>query len=247
MRCHDPHDARMPTGSSCTLCHDGGVRYDAPRAHRVPLASRVPRPVAIFRHDTHEEVACTACHGTDGAHATFTVSRIDDCRSCHHNQPLAAECRSCHQERETSGRMEVSRTLDIRIGTIDRPSRSLVFEHAPHARLACQSCHNGGLALDASGTDCSACHSAHHEPATNCRACHAAPAEGSHDRTAHLGCGGAGCHEAAPLSIQAAPRSRDLCLVCHQDRSDHKADRVCAGCHALPPPDPARISGPASR
>ena len=242
VRCHDPHDAPISRdGATCTACHTGGVRYDEPRSYeRKPLAGR---PVAVdvtFRHGQHTGTSCDACHGSETVHATMRVTRLADCRSCHHNQPVASTCVGCHDTGELALRADgVERRLDIRVGGLDRPLRRLPFAHQDHERFQCQTCHTGGLALSAAATDCSACHELHHQPASTCVACHAAPAPGAHDRNAHLGCAGSGCHEAAPASLVPVPRTRSVCLACHQDRQDHEPGSTCSTCHLLPPPRPA--------
>ena len=238
VRCHDPHDAAIPTSASCTVCHTGGVRYDEPRSYdRQPLPGRPAGLDLTFRHAQHTGTECVACHGSETAHQSMRVTSLTDCRSCHHNQPVASDCVSCHSRSELATRTDrVERTLDIRIGSLDRPTRSLAFDHDTHEQLQCQSCHTGGLGLSASATSCTACHEAHHQPEASCISCHAAPAAGAHKADAHLTCAGAGCHEALPATLRPVPRTRTVCLACHQDRVDHEPNSVCSTCHVLPRP-----------
>jgi hypothetical protein len=188
-----------------------------------------------FWHSQHRGVECTACHSVRDRHGAVTVTSLRDCRSCHHTEPVATPCARCHDRSEIRRlATRVSRVMDIRIGRLDRPRRTLPFEHADHLRYECQQCHTRGLALSAVGLDCTGCHLEHHQPTISCMACHPSPAAGAHDLNAHLGCAGSGCHDAAPAPVRTVPRTRDFCLACHQDLVDHRPGRNCVTCHALP-------------
>ncbi len=177
-------------------------------------------------------------------HGGLTVTSLNDCRSCHHTEPVAATCQGCH----TAGEVRrltatVRRTMDIRVGTLNRPNRQLPFAHGVHGQLDCAQCHTEGLALSASAVSCSGCHQQHHQPNTNCMACHDRPATGAHDLQVHIGCAGSGCHEPVPAPVRNVPRTRDFCLVCHQDLTDHRPGRSCENCHTLPGPRAAAGQG----
>jgi hypothetical protein len=188
-----------------------------------------------FWHAQHRGVECLACHSVRDRHGGVTVTSLRDCRSCHHTAPVATPCTQCH-DRASVRRLtsRVSRVMNIRVGQLDRPRRTLPFAHAEHLRYECQQCHTQGLALSAAGLDCATCHLEHHQPDVSCMACHPAPRAGAHDLNAHLGCAGSGCHDAAPAPVRAVPRTRDFCLSCHQDLVDHRTGRNCVACHALP-------------
>lgn len=239
--CHEAHDFRVHPETGCLDCH-GDIFDDAPRSAAaavsfVALAHPMPQDTAGFRHAQHREVECTACHSVERAHGALTVTSLRDCRACHHTGPVAEPCASCHAASEVRGlAMRVQRTLDIQIGRLDHPRRQLPFDHAEHPRLQCQACHTEGLALSAAALDCAECHAEHHEPDRSCMACHAEPREGAHDVQVHLGCAGSGCHEAAPATVNAVPRTRDFCLACHQDLTDHRPGGNCEDCHSLPAP-----------
>jgi len=236
VHCHAAHDFRVPeSGEECTLCHKGGgtkVEWvDAASSHGLTGP-------ALFTHADHGSVACGRCHGSRDQHGTLAVVSLEDCRSCHHQSSVSDACDACHAPGQLDGRrLMVTRSLDIRIGSLDRPLRLLPFDHGDHGSVTCTECHTQGSGLRAAaGADCSACHLLHHEPDADCSLCHEAPAPGAHGVTAHLGCGGTGCHVAAPAGIRGAPRTRALCLACHTDRVTHQPAKTCADCHRLPAP-----------
>ncbi|HSH45350.1 MAG TPA: NapC/NirT family cytochrome c [Longimicrobiales bacterium] len=188
-----------------------------------------------FRHAEHRDVECTACHSMERTHGERLVTGIADCRACHHSEPLATPCEACHQAAADMPRaFTARRTLDIHVGDLDGPVRDLPFSHRQHTETACVACHTQGLQLSAATISCSSCHEAHHDPNTTCRACHEPPREGAHDAQVHLGC--TECHEATPEPVQGVPRTREFCLVCHQDLVDHRPGQSCEQCHALPRP-----------
>jgi hypothetical protein len=211
-------------------------------AQQVPLEAPPGRPGGILTRDTlgfwhaqHRGVECTACHSVRDRHGALTVTSFRDCRSCHHTEPVATPCSQCHDSSEVRRlSLAVSRVMDIRVGRLDRPRRTLPFDHDRHLQYDCQQCHTQGLARSAAGLRCATCHEEHHRPTASCMSCHPAPAGDAHDLNAHLGCAGSGCHDAAPAAVQEVPRTRDFCLACHQDLVDHRPGRNCVACHALP-------------
>lgn len=219
--------------------HEGGAGAAPP-----PQSAR---DTIRFWHAQHRGVECTACHSMEQQHGRLTVTSLADCRSCHHTEPLASGCLDCHTQGEVQRTSPtVQRRLDIQLGSLNRPSRTWLFEHDVHEALDCARCHTEGLALSASAVSCSACHEEHHQPTSNCMACHARPAAGAHDVEVHLGCAGSGCHAAVPTPVQDVPRTRDFCLVCHQDLTDHRPGRNCENCHTLPRPQTASTQSGAS-
>ncbi len=203
----------------------------------LPQRAAAQQSASVFDHGQHTAVECRVCHSVDNTHGQVTVTRATDCQSCHHTGTVAQPCTRCHTTRDMpAGTFDVRRPFQPTVGRAE--NRTFRFDHAQHTEVACASCHREGLALSAARVNCSACHREHHEPSNNCLACHAVPASGVHTRTAHLTCAGSGCHSPAP--VQASQRTRQLCLSCHQDMTDHQPGRVCVDCHALPAP---RASG----
>jgi nitrate/TMAO reductase-like tetraheme cytochrome c subunit len=266
--CHEAHTFRIhEDGQDCLSCHEdiyqdapsrrigaassGPVRVASagpiePALARLALAAH-PRPQADtvrFWHSQHEDVECTACHTMRGEHGALTVTSIADCRSCHHAAPVATDCTRCHARPEMLAQTyELERVFDLSAGEGRRVSRTLPFRHEVHTDLGCGTCHTEGLGLGGGNVDCKACHEEHHEPNTDCKTCHVQPPVDAHDIDSHLGCAGAGCHEAAPESVRSVPRTRDFCLVCHQDMTSHRPGRSCEQCHILPRPQTAAGPG----
>lgn len=234
--CHDPHDARIEDGGEdCTRCHsDGGVRV----AWAGGESLHVVEQSLGFGHGNHGGENCGSCHGVQERHGTIEVRGVDDCRSCHHAEPASASCRSCHGT-EDFGPLPimVTRTLDIRVGSLDRPERELPFRHEQHQEMDCLQCHTETTGLrpwPSEDGDCSSCHAEHHAPDSPCYSCHLPVAEGAHDVTTHLGCSGTGCHTDVPAGIASVPRTREMCLSCHTDLTDHEPSKNCSDCHILP-------------
>ena len=250
LSCHSDIYQDVPGRRVSSVDRANGPGGETPvRAGAVRLAAGAPRPqpqearpAALdtlgFWHGQHRGVDCLTCHSTDTEHGALRVTSLRDCRSCHHTEPVVANCDGCHTQAEVRRLVaNVERTMDLRIGSLNRPDRSLPFSHAPHLRLDCRECHTGdGAALSAAAVQCSACHAEHHQPDTECMACHHPPARGAHDLAVHGGCGGSGCHTAAPETVSRVPRTRSFCLVCHQDLTDHRPGRNCEECHTLPQP-----------
>lgn len=202
-------------------------RQEAPQ--RPPIAGGA----VVFRHANHRDVECAACHVSDERHGAVTIQSITDCRSCHHEAPVAADCQSCHTQAALEGRgLTVTRTLEFSVGDPDR--RTVGFDHAAHAGTDCATCHAEGLTRPFQAASCDGCHTEHHEPTATCTTCHTAPAPDAHSVDAHVGCVGSGCHSDPPF--EGAPRQRNGCLVCHQDLGDHQPGRECVSCHVLPAP-----------
>ena len=240
-------DADAPR--SAAVHRSGGPAADASAADRPQEARPQERPAppdtavgyvdpsagdtTRFRHDRHEGLDCTVCHATDRTHGRVKLTGLADCRSCHHTSEAGVACRACHRDVARAGRAySLQRTLGFSSG--DSVRRALPFEHADHDDLACGDCHRGGLARSARETSCADCHDDHHRADARCGACHRPAPSDVHPReVVHLTCGGAGCHEPAP--VPATARSRQQCLACHAEMVDHRAGRSCTDCHLLPP------------
>jgi hypothetical protein len=223
------------------LAGRGGASSEAPAGSAVvALRTQIAdtSPDSAFRHASHRDVNCTVCHSMEDTHGRVTVTGITECRSCHHAQPVAAQCSRCHPAAGPSDSYRETRT--VRFSVPGPVSRTLPFQHAPHTRVECGRCHTGGLTLSAATASCEGCHTDHHGADANCIGCHQDPPAGAHNANAHVTCTGAGCH--TPPPFRPIPRTRPLCLACHQDLTDHRPGRNCADCHALPT---ARATGDA--
>jgi hypothetical protein len=225
LACHQAH--AFHADQQCTACHTTVTQPGVVAAHAVAGGAPDARP---FRHDQHADVVCTSCHVSSDSHGAVVVNSYAQCQSCHHTGATAEPCAQCHAPESLAATRSVRRTLTFSVGTPKQ--RDMPFDHRVHTAVECSSCHEAGVARSAAATDCTSCHVEHHETDNNCMACHAPPAAGAHELSAHLTCGGAGCHD--PNPFQPVPRTRPFCLSCHQDLIDHRPDGDCAACHALP-------------
>ena len=187
------------------------------------LALSGPGPLAAqerFPHEAHQRLfpLCEGCHDVEAGDPVALHPEPERCASCHDG--------------------EQAPVVDW-----TRPPPDSGFAHPGHGpgvevALACADCHPAGgeirLAVDPGA--CAACHEPHHVGGARCRLCHSPSPRESHAADTHRGCAGAGCHEAALVSTLAF--DRQLCLLCHSDREDHKAGRRCGVCHAVGQPSP---------
>ncbi len=183
---------------------------------------------AVPGHGRHGALACSECHEQIGATATAAPVTSVECNACHHAADQARPCLECHGS-APAGPLAVRTAVRVSV----RPAteeRSLTFDHARHQSLACGECHADKPHVGAP-RPCSACHDRHHRPDAQCSSCHQAALLPMHDRSAHRGCGGSGCHQ-DPV-VASLPLTRPVCLVCHRDRQDHEPGENCARCHLL--------------
>ena len=109
--------------------------------------------------------------------------------------------------------------------------RRIAFPHGKHAGVGCAQCHTQGVSMRVERT-CASCHQNHHTATASCVTCHNQPNRASHTTQVHTrSCAGSSCHESA--SYGGMTQSRNTCLVCHQDRTEHRPGQACAGCHRV--------------
>ncbi len=197
---------------------------------------------AVFRHGNHRDVDCVGCHDSTDEHGAITLESLADCRSCHHEAPVANDCAACHAPSVLGPEPVVAESWPMNFSTGDAVLRDVPFLHGDHEDADCAQCHASEPAQTPQVANCNDCHQEHHQPpeAVDCATCHEVPDEGSHTVQSHLGCTGSGCHLDPPLPV--APRNRSGCLSCHRDLADHRPEGECVECHALPAPRGA--SGP---
>lgn len=205
---------------------------DAPAA---TLQQGQPRP---FKHARHERLACTQCHGTGQQHGAVRVRTARDCAACHHDPRRGYACAACHDPARLPARA-VPATMELTVWPEAR-MRPLPFDHAPHARVVCRSCHVAPVTL-APDAECRSCHLEHHRPEAECAQCHRESDPPAHRRESHLTCAGSACH--APMLRERLTMSRNLCLVCHTEQREHEPGRNCATCHILTRP-PVHVPAP---
>jgi hypothetical protein len=123
--------------------------------------------------------------------------------------------------------------MTFSVGQPRTKARTINFDHSKHANVSCTQCHRDPLTRSAAALQCNACHRDHHKPTSTCMACHAPTRVAVHPpEKVHVTCAGSGCHSTLPVA--AAPRTRQLCLTCHQQLTNHRPNGNCADCHRLP-------------
>lgn len=215
-----------------------------PRPSGPLFGESLRRDTTEFRHRDHRSVACATCHPSEDTHGGLVVTRREHCLRCHHLAQDEVTCTRCHAERGLRGATTALRTLQLSTGpTGERP---LSFDHGDHETVECSRCHTGGPALSAAELPCGECHEDHHRLDSRCTVCHLDPPADAHPvEVAHLTCEGSGCHTSLPYD--RVPRSRQACLVCHRDLTDHRPGRPCAECHAIPGRDVSSGAVPGGR
>jgi hypothetical protein len=196
-------------------------------------------PSDTFSHQRHRRLACITCHSTTSRRSDLTFEPPRGCQICHHQAPARSQCSTCHEADE----LEPARPLTVQVAVPNhapRP-RPVVFEHAPHKRLACVQCHTAPVSLEpgSRAKACVACHDQHHTGSASCAACHrTAQIIETHrgPRDTHAGCGE--CHDQSTVGELVPTRS--FCLTCHSSSVDHYTPTECSQCHFLASPEAYR-------
>ncbi len=245
-QCHTAHQF-LVRGGECVACHadvgglDPSVISVASTGSSAPHAGDVGQlaeDTLFFRHQSHLEIECVACHSVADSHGIATTRTVADCRSCHHTQESGrATCSTCHTDDDPFhvAALEQSMTFALSVGEVRVGPAG--FSHTLHASTTCETCHVGAPDLAVVEDTCASCHTDHHEASVDCASCHTEAPEGAHLVEVHVGCSGAGCHT-DPV-VEGVPRTRPFCLTCHQDLRDHRPEENCITCHPLPDPRPS--------
>lgn len=227
----------LATGSVPGL---GGQRASGPYVlHGSPEAFQTA-PDTAFSHGAHESLDCTACHDTSQSHGSLTFTGPEGCSSCHHDRAAYPTCEQCHVPADQIPALSLVRSLDLSTGPVE--SRTLPFDHGAHGDIGCTDCHDDPEPVRVGpGGECSSCHVDHHQSQSPCASCHTGDLNGAHDSPPEPGtpephetCAGAGCH--TPQSVELTSWSRQTCLTCHTDQTEHEPSYDdCASCHMIPP------------
>ncbi|HSG81327.1 MAG TPA: hypothetical protein VLC48_03680, partial [Gemmatimonadota bacterium] len=171
-----------------------------------------------FEHEPHVAragLACTACHSSIDEHGQTLLTGRATCNACHHAAARPADCTKCHD------------------GPGGAPTQPVVtdigrFPHQLHreAGLDCALCHEPP-AMAVAELPCQGCHLLHHKPDNDCLSCHQGGVLQKHVPIAHNGC--TMCHQDRAAWIDGW--TRQVCLVCHADKTEHNAPANCALCH----------------
>lgn len=207
-------DFRGSTRGTGRFAHGPHALLDCAGCHGIPRG-----------HRSHADVGCTDCHAPEGASREARAGA--DCAACHHDPERSDPCTRCHEDPAALSAAVAPRALTVASDTV---RRDLPFAHSLHVGVECVACHGAGVTR-VEDVSCISCHRDHHQRTADCTACHPAPGADVHDREAHGGCGGAGCHR-DPV-VLSLPATRSVCLVCHPSMRDHEPGRDCAPCHRL--------------
>ncbi|HET9438715.1 MAG TPA: hypothetical protein VFO52_01005 [Longimicrobiales bacterium] len=202
--------------------------FTAIAATGIDSAART-QAIRPFDHRLHESVSCRSCHGTGSQHRASFIRTPRDCAGCHHDRARARACGDCHAEAQLASVKAAVATLSLSVWD-SAQLRSLPFAHTRHERIECKTCHATPVTL-ARSRECASCHEQHHRAEAQCSTCHRKPDQAAHPRQTHLSCGATQCHSAA---APPANSSRNLCLICHDDKRTHEAGGACASCHKIP-------------
>jgi hypothetical protein len=192
-----------------------------------------PRP---FRHDEHRALSCSGCHGPAERHRVARVWAARDCAACHHDAARGYECARCHDASNLPAPRVLAAAMELTVW--DEPRRrDLLFDHATHAARSCQECHEPPV-TGPPIVRCSMCHAEHHRPEANCSTCHRPTPRAAHGLTSHVTCAGSGCHTRDGTTRPVF--TRELCLLCHAEQTDHEPGSTCHVCHKIPAVHPER-------
>lgn len=221
-------------GTACLDCHDGVDRFGQGFNHNVTQFKLLGR---------HQKVACVLCHVGARQLADFTTAP-QDCYACHrtddpHEARFGADCGVCH-----TATSWIPASFDHNLSAFRLEGK--------HARVACESCHRGGV-YQGTPTDCYACHQQDDEHngqfGTDCAACHTPkdwedvtfdhnmsdfPLDGAHVTVACEDCHSTG--QFAGLTSQ--------CVSCHADPDFHFGafSTNCTECHSTTAWSPANFN-----
>lgn len=249
--CHaDPHGGAtaaaatailLPDTADCARCHRA-TRWADARADATAHAA-----YGFALRAAHASADCAACHGDGGRAPRWTgeAPALAACSACHaspHADALmstataavgpANGCAGCHRDDDA----------DFGAGRIDAAQHAATgfALAAPHADVACVTCHEGDERAERfpgrAAADCTACHADVHagQFATDpryaqCTACHRET-----QFVPHAFGVGAHAHTAFPLT---GAHDAVACANCHRDVVDdvrrfHGTPTACASCHA---------------
>ncbi len=190
-----------------------------------------------FSHQPHRKLECSTCHSSTQAHGKLTISRPADCQRCHHETATSKTCANCHAPAANAGHTYLYAQTATIANRAPLP-RNLPFVHERHATVECTRCHADAQTRSVAANLCASCHADHHQSVRDCTACHAQPPANVHPLAVHLSCAGSSCHK--PDFIAGDPRTRQVCVSCHRDRTTHCPGERCVNCHILPPFHDAR-------
>jgi len=285
--CHEraashAHQGSATAPTTCSTCHAFGAGkvaatcvgcHGAAGAGASASASAEASAAHALARHVSKDIACNACHDVHGDKAAKTRTVLGDCTACHtsvkieHGRVLA-EASGDEDAGEPFDAAVMRFAADARAATSLRDagatptSRACAACHAPHAeaakaREACTTCHVGGAAERARGSDdaakagellvagfapridprgrnvaghaaCVTCHEPHRVERAEVKRCEECHA----DHRGALGGGAIGVGGGASATVPAAGHAS--CTTCHTPHAPAEAKASCAnaGCHA---------------
>ena len=264
-----PH-ASLEGVANCAKCHEQGRRVTAQKclACHQPIAQRIARKVGVHKDAGGECVLCHAEHaGVNGElrpfdqkafdHAAVTgfaltgkhVLGAQQCAACHKGRSFvdaSPACAACHTDVHKPSLGSNCTTCHSTQAAFT--AASTAFDHntaafrlnGAHTKVACASCHIGGVFKGVKFASCVNCHKEPHQPSlgSSCTTCHTTDSwrttNVNHQRTsfplagAHTKVACASCHKQPPTRVTL---KSDTCASCHADVHAGQFTQDCKACH----------------
>lgn len=228
---------------NCHSCHE----QSPIESMNLVVEYALNNPTRVVKHAGISDEACLNCHGKErsrwfqientAGHKVHFEEEAISCVKCHSTTihrfaPSAEVCKVCHSEKIKVTEMAENHCLDC---------HQFLREDSPlkPTRQTCLECHLNQVQPKVKVTwpanapmrfECSQCHKPHvsETPVVNCLSCHqSTPNEGLHAKTTHSKTTCQTCHQPHEWKVQ----SRDACLTCHANKTNHNEGILCTNCH----------------
>lgn len=264
-----PH-ANLEGVANCAKCHEQGRRVTAQKclACHAPIAQRIARKAGVHKDAAGDCVVCHAEHaGVNGELRPFDTKGFDhaavtgfaltgrhalgaqQCAACHKGRSfvdLSPTCITCHADVHKPSLGANCATCH----STQAPFKGAAsqFDHAKaafaltgaHTKVACASCHVGGVFKGVKFASCTSCHREPHQPSlgATCTSCHTTESwrtkTVNHARTdfplvgAHARVACESCHTQPATKVAL---TSDTCASCHADVHAGQFRQDCRSCH----------------
>lgn len=234
---------------NCHSCHETNIIEGTEQLIKFSLN----RPEQVGKHAAVTDEACEKCHasnnpkwkqvGNTSGHIVHAEEQNISCVKCHavsiHRfAPPQKICEVCHEGRAIAVTAMASQHCSTCHGFLKPAENNRLNGHGllPD-RETCLACHAAMKVTKVTWpedapmkVDCLQCHKPHKgdKPAVACLSCHTGEREkGLHQAKAHAGSSCQTCHKPHEWVV----KSRDNCLLCHQNKVEHNAGVLCSKCH----------------